>query len=116
MVLILLARIASRTLNVAMVFCSRSRPGMLEAKPNVGIGGEMEHQISTRHGFGQPRRIQEIALDQSETLVRRSLLDKSPRPCREIIIANDNIAAADKTVNEIAPNKASGACDEDLHD
>jgi hypothetical protein len=39
---------------------------MLEAEPDVGIGGEMEHHLRASHGLDQRRQVQRIAANDGE--------------------------------------------------
>jgi hypothetical protein len=89
---------------------------MLEAKAHVGICSKMKHQFGTSYGLGQLRLIQHISLHQPEMLVCLGLVDEPSCAGREIVITNDNIAAREKAIDQIAPNEAGGAGDEDLHD
>ena len=63
-----LARIASSTLNVAMVFCSRSLARMLGAEAHVGVGREMEDELAAAHRRGQALEIERVAFDQREAV------------------------------------------------
>ena len=41
---------------------------MLEAEADVGVGGEMEHDVAAGHRGSQRRRVEDVAFDQLESV------------------------------------------------
>ena len=84
-----LARIASSTLKVAMVFCSQVPSRVVGAEAHVGVGREVEDEVVAGHGAcvrrgrssrspstsAEPRcfgaRLEELALAGGEVVVAR---------------------------------------------
>ena len=41
-------------------------PRMFDAEPDVGVGGEVEHDLGAGHGLDQSRQVERIAANQGE--------------------------------------------------
>ena len=106
------ARIASSTLKVAIVFCSRSRLRMLRAEPDVGVGREVEDEVAARHRRGQRLAVQRVALRRSGTgPTAVPARGTRPSPVRQVVVAHDVMASGQQPVDEIAADEAGSAGD-----
>jgi hypothetical protein len=100
-----LARMASRTLKVATVFCSRSFAGCSVPKLDVGVGGEMKHEVAARHGGGQRGQVEVVAAHEREAGIFPRAGEEAFLAGGEIIPADDGDAVRQQAVDEVEPMK-----------
>ena len=89
---------------------------MIGAEPDIGIGGEMEHDVAACDRRFQRLRVKQVGLDEAEGLRLQCTFEKSALASRKIVIASDVVTDREKPVDEIAADEAGGAGNETFHE
>ncbi len=100
-----LARMASRTLKVAMVFCCKSLLGCSRPKRTSALAAQMENHVAARHRLGERRQIKVVAFDKFEAGIFQRIFHKSLLAGGEIVPANDGFSIGEQAVNQTAADK-----------
>jgi len=69
----------------------------------------VKHDLAILHATRQVSRIQQVALDEAETLVLSRFLQKSDLAGRKIIVAGDIVSESQETVGQVAADKAGAS-------
>ena len=101
-----LARMASSTLKVAMVFCSEILAGVLQAEADIGIGRQMEDDVAAARRGRQPRKIEKVSFDEGEIRIRARRGKEFRHAGRKIVIADNAHARRQQAVHQIAADEA----------
>ena len=86
---------------------------MIQAEPDVRIGGQMKNEIASRHRADQGGQIQAIAFDQFEFRIGQRRLEKFLLAGGKIVPADNVFAVGEKPVNQIAADESGRAGHED---
>ena len=106
-----LARMASSTLKVAIVFCSRSLRGCSRPKRTSAFAARWNTISEPR--LGSFDGIEEVAFDEAE--VRMLFGARNSRARREIVITGDRMALLEEPVDQVTADEARGTSEEDVH-
>ena len=108
------ARMASSTLAVAMVFCSRSLRGCCGAEADIGIGGQMEYEFGALHGAAERPRDRAGRRAPGESAGERQRGSRNSGLARgEIVEAGDLMTVGEQTVHQVTADEAGRAGDQE---
>ena len=88
---------------------------MLGAEPDVGVGGEVEHDVAALHRRRQHRELENVTSNQVERLEGPGILQKPLLSGREVVVADDAVAVRKETIGQVAPDEARCTRHETTH-
>ena len=110
-----LARIASSTLKVAIVFCCRSFSGMFPAVANVSVGGEMEDKVARPSSRRSAQAGRDCRREPDEiSSACPGAIEKPKLAGRKVVPAGDRHAVRQQTIDQVGANETGGAGDENV--
>ena len=88
--------------------CSRQiLARMFGAEADVGVGGEMNHQLRTLHRLCQTFPVKQIRLMETELRMGHGTFQKPPLPGRHVVEPDDAVARGKKAVYHMTGDKPS---------
>ena len=111
MLLMPLARMASSTLKVAMVFCSRSLRGCSRPKRTSALAARWNTMSQPAIAGSQCGQIEHVAFDQLEMRMPQCLGDEFALAGGKIVVADNGKSGRKQPVDEVAADKARCAGD-----
>ena len=102
-----LARIASSTFEVAIVFCSQVVLRMLEPVTYVRVGLEVKHPVTALKRGLERRAVEHVALDQRRTGSTQRLREELAASGAEVINDHHLHALCEQAVGEVAADEAA---------
>ena len=90
-------------------------PRVLGSEPHVGVGREVEHELLTGHGVGQPLPVEQVPLGEPEAGLVPGSCEEFALPSREVVIDRDTVAVGQKTIHEVTADEACASADKCVH-
>ena len=106
---------ASSTLLVAMVFCSRSLVGCCRPKRTSALAARWTTRSAPSIARSSAAEIEHVLPVELEPRRLAGLLRKCSRPGRKVVVADDVVAVGEQPVHQVAGDESGGAGDEDFH-
>ncbi len=86
--------------------------GMQWAKPNVGVGGEVEDDVVPGNDLVQRTHIEQVRLDEFKASLPRSVFEERTLTGREVVVHRDRVAERQQAIDETAGNEPGATRDE----